>query len=48
MDETNKQAEDYKQTEAYKRYAQMCEALGIKFEWEPLAEGFKREYPEQN
>lgn len=48
MNEPVKQTEDYKQTEAYKRYEQMCEALGIRFEWDPLAEGFKREWPAQN
>ena len=40
--------EEVKQTEAYERYEQMCEARGIKFDREPLAEGFKREWPEQN
>lgn len=40
--------EEVKQTEAYQRYEQMCEALGIKFDWEPLAEGFRREWPDQH
>ena len=38
--------EQDKQTEAYKRYEQVCEALGIKFDWEACKETFKREWPE--